>query len=131
MVKTPLTDVDSSTSFIVTFGEGHLRAQAVLSCGLTAPSLEPCVYARFRNGNIIIPKGIFSPRNFTVQWFDKPGSGNVAREEKRDFEYEGFGWHFQGDEVARCVRDGKLESELWGHNKSLVEMEIFDEVCDH
>lgn len=44
------------------------------------------------------------------------------------FEYVGGGWHFQADEVARCVRDGKKESALWGHNKSLLEMEIFDEV---
>ena len=46
----------------------------------------------------------------------------------RSFEYVGKGWHFQADEVARCVRDGKLESELWGHDKSLLEMDIFDEV---
>jgi hypothetical protein len=81
-----------------------------------------------RAGNIVIPSGIYRPQSFTVQWFDKPGSGKVVREETRNYEYVGFGWHFQADEVARCVRDGKLESELWGHNKSLVEMEIFDEV---
>jgi hypothetical protein len=51
-----------------------------------------------------------------------------VREEKRTFKYEGFGWHFQADEVARCVRQGQLESKLWGHDKSIVEMEIFDEV---
>jgi len=61
-----------------------------------------------------------------MQYFDK--SGAVEREEKRVFEYVGKGLHFQADEVARCVRDGKKESELWGHNKSLLEMEIFDEV---
>lgn len=46
----------------------------------------------------------------------------------RTFEYVGKGWHFQADEVARCVRDGKTESEIWGHDKSLLEMDIFDEV---
>jgi hypothetical protein len=128
MLKTPLTGVDASTSFTVAFGAGHLHAHAVLSCNITLPPMEPCVVARFRNGNIIIPSGIFRPTTFVVQWFDKPGSGKVVREEKRSHEYVGFGWHFQADEVARCVRDGKLESELWGHDKSLVEMEIFDEV---
>jgi hypothetical protein len=51
-----------------------------------------------------------------------------VKEETRRFEYVGVGWHFEADEVARCVRDGKAQSELWGHDKSLLEMEIFDEV---
>ena len=53
----------------------------------------------------------------------------MVKEVKRNFEYVGKGWHFQADEVARCVRDGKLESELWSHEKSLLEMDVFDEVC--
>ena len=36
--------------------------------------------------------------------------------------------HFQADEVARCLRDGKLESSVWTHEKSLLEMSVFDEV---
>jgi predicted dehydrogenase len=128
MLKTPLTGVDASTSFTVAFGEGHQQAHGVLTCNITLPAMEPCVHARFRNGNIIIPSGIFRPTSFVVQWFDAPGSGKIAREERRNFEYTGFGWHFQADEVARCVREGKLESDLWGHDKSLVEMEIFDKV---
>jgi hypothetical protein len=46
MIKTPLTGVDSSTSFTVAFGEAH----AVLSCNITLPAMSPCVVARFRNG---------------------------------------------------------------------------------
>lgn len=52
----------------------------------------------------------------------------MVREEKHAFEYVGGGWHFQADEVARCVRDGKKESEVWSHGKVLLEMEIFDTV---
>ena len=127
MLKTPLTGVDSSTSFTLTFS-GGLQAQAILSCSITLPATDPGVTIRYRNGNILIAPPIYSPREFTVQYFDKPGTGKVVREEKRFFEYEGRGWHFQADEVARCVRDGKLESDLWGHEKSLLEMDIFDEV---
>lgn len=50
------------------------------------------------------------------------------KEERRSYEYTGGGWHFQADEVARCLRNGKRESGLWGHDKSLLQMEIFDEV---
>ena len=36
--------------------------------------------------------------------------------------------HFQEDEVDRCVREGKLESDKWKKDKRIMEMEIFDEV---
>jgi hypothetical protein len=32
------------------------------------------------------------------------------------------------DAVARSIRDGKTENELWSLEKSLFEMEVFDEV---
>ena len=54
--------------------------------------------------------------------------GKIEKEERKVFEYVGGGLHFEADEVARCVRDGKKESALWGHEKSLLEMSIFDEV---
>ncbi|KAI5124206.1 hypothetical protein M0805_005056 [Coniferiporia weirii] len=127
MLKTPLTGVDSNTSFSLTFS-GKLQAQAVLTCNITLPATNPGVTIRYRNGTILIAPPIYSPREFTIQYFDKPGSGKVVREEKRFFEYTGNGWHFQADEVARCVRDGKQESALWGHGSSVLEMEIFDEV---
>jgi len=127
MLKTPLTGVDASTSFTLTFSE-TLQAQAILSDSITLPAPNPGVTVRYRNGTILVAPPIFSPRSFTVQYFDKPGSGNVVKEEVKKFEYVGKGWHFQADEVARCVRDGKLESEVWTHAKSLLEMEIFDEV---
>jgi len=127
IVKTPITGVDSSTSWIVTFSE-HLRAQAVLSCSMTIPTATFGATIRYRNGNIVIGTPIFRPQAFTVQYFDKPGSGVVVREETRAFHYVGGGWHYEADEVARCIRDGKLESELWGHEKTIMVMEIFDEV---
>jgi hypothetical protein len=65
-----------------------------------------------------------------VQKFDKPGSDKIAHEETFEFASKlvGGGWHFQADEVARCIREGKLESETWGSDKTLLQMEIFDEV---
>ena len=128
MLKTPITGVDSSTSFTLTYSS-ELRAQAILSCSITLPApTGPCVIIRYRNGNIHVPAPIYCPTSFTVQYFDKPGSGVVVREETRHFKYEGRGMHFQADEVARCLRDGKLESSVWTHEKSLLEMSVFDEV---
>lgn len=127
ILKSPLTGVDSSTSWTLNFTE-HLRAQAILSASITLPATNPGVTIRYRNGNILISSPIYKPGSFTVQYFDKPGSGKVVREEKKTFNFVGGGWHFEADEVARCVRDGKLESEVWGHDKSILLMEVFDEV---
>ncbi len=126
MVTTPITGVDASTSFTVNFTE-HLRAQAVLSCSMTVPTAPFGATIRYKNGNIIVKPPIFRSPSFTVQYYDKPG-GEVVREETKTFKYVGGGWHFEADEVARCLRDGKLESDSWGHEKSIIVMEIFDEV---
>ncbi|KIL00766.1 hypothetical protein PAXRUDRAFT_821347 [Paxillus rubicundulus Ve08.2h10] len=134
MLKTPLTGVDRNTSFTVTFSPtspsatNTLSAQAILSCNLNAASYETGVVLRYERGMITIAAPIYCPQSFTVLYFQEGKSGTVVKEETRKFEYVGSGWHFQADEVGRCVRDGKVESELWGHDKSLVEMDIFDEV---
>lgn len=130
MLKTPLTDVDSSTSFTLNFTE-TLRAQAILSCSITLPPREPGVTIRYEKGNILIASPIYRPPSFTVQYFDKRGSGNVVREETFKFSHTGGGWYYEADEVARCLRDGKIESEIWGHDKSLLLMDVFDEVSSH
>ncbi|KAF8141684.1 hypothetical protein EV363DRAFT_30068 [Boletus edulis] len=134
MLKTPLTGVDRSTSFTVTFSPDSptapntLAAQAVLCCNLNAATSQIGAVIRYERGAITIAAPIYCPKSFTVQYFAEGKSGTVVKEETRKFEYVGVGWHFQTDEVARCIRDGKAQSDLWGHDKSLLEMEIFDEV---
>ena len=132
MLKTPLTNVDMCTVFNLTFdsqsNNSKLAAQASLSCSITLDGIQPGVTIRFERGTILIRSPIYCPKEFTVQYLSKDGA-IVQREEKRVFEYVGGGWHFQADEVVRCVREGKLESKLWGHDKSILEMTIFDEVC--
>jgi len=126
IVKTELTGVDRNTEFALSFPT--LGAQAMLSCSINLPPVQRSATIRFRKGNIIIPAPLPVPREYTVQWFDKPGSGVVHREETVCLTYEGKGMHFQADEVARCVREGKLGSDLWSHDKTVLEMKIFDEV---
>lgn len=127
MLKTPITGVDATTTFVLTFNK-TLQAQAILSCSITLPASQPGGKVRFRNGNIAIHAPLYRPSSFTVEYFDEPGSGNVVNSETKEFNYIGGGWHFQADEVARCIRDGRLESSEWGHDKSLLEMKVFDEV---
>ncbi|KAF9499390.1 NAD(P)-binding protein [Pleurotus eryngii] len=131
MLKTPITGVDASTAFVLTFsppsdGSSSLYAQAILSCSISLNAPDPGVTIRFEKGTIKIAPPIYCPKQFTVQYFG--GNGKLVREETKVFEYVGVGWHFEADEVARCIQAGKLESDLWGHEKSLLEMNIFDEL---
>ncbi|TFK26237.1 NAD(P)-binding protein [Coprinopsis marcescibilis] len=140
MVKTPISGVDSSTGFTLTFDptvssntESSLAAQALLSCSITLDAPTPGVTIRFERGTITIEPPIYCPKTFKVTYLNKgvQQEGAKAASEgsfSKTFEYVGKGWHFQADEVARCISQGKLESNLWGHDKSLLEMEIFDEV---
>ncbi|KAF9069752.1 hypothetical protein BDP27DRAFT_1324912 [Rhodocollybia butyracea] len=126
ILKTPLTGVDCNTSITLNFNQSKLAAQAVLSCSINIDSMNPGVTIRYERGAIKVASPIFVPKSFVVQYFDEKGA--VTKEKERAFEYVGRGMYFQADEVARCIRDAQMESSLWGHDKSLLEMEIFDEV---
>ncbi|KAF8196759.1 NAD(P)-binding protein [Mycena galopus ATCC 62051] len=126
ILKTPLTGVDANTSFTLNFDK--IGAQAVLSCSINAIATNPGVTIRCEKGTIRVAAPIYCSKSFKVEYFDESHNGNVVREEEKKFEYVGHGMHFEADEVARCIREGKSESMLWGHDKSLFEMTVFDEV---
>ncbi|KAH8832257.1 hypothetical protein DL96DRAFT_1581480 [Flagelloscypha sp. PMI_526] len=125
MVLTPDTGVDITTSWSITFPA--IPAQAQLSTSMNLNRHEAGVVVRFEKAVINISPDIYCPKSYTVKYYEK-GKKEPAKEVTKRFEYVGGGWHWQLDEVARSVRDGKLESDLWGHDKSLVEMQIFDEL---
>ena len=122
MLKTPLTGVDANTSFTLTFPS----AQAILSTSINITSPPIGCTIRYERGSITVAPPISCPKKFTVQYHDS--AHKVIREETRTFDYVGGGLHFQADEVARCVRDGKRESGVWSHEKTLLEMEVFDHI---
>ena len=131
IIKTRQTGVDMNTSFALSFPT--IPAQARLSCAMNLPGRSPAVLIRFRAGTIEIPGPPYAPKSYTVRYFDKNNEDKVIKEETHDVDWVGGGWHWQADEVARCIKDGKLESSLWGHDKTTLEMTIFDEVrvCLH
>ncbi len=45
-----------------------------------------------------------------------------------EVEIPGKGMFWEADEAARCLRDGRLESEGLGWEESVVIMEVMDEV---
>lgn len=125
MLKTPLTGVDAITSWSLTFSKLH--AQAILSTSIISPGVKPAVAIRFRRGNILVAYPPYAPKEYTIQWYDEEGS-KIIKEETKKVAWEGGGWHFQADEVAKCIRDGKIESDIWTLEKSMTIMKIFDEV---
>ncbi|KAF8631866.1 hypothetical protein AX15_002136 [Amanita polypyramis BW_CC] len=126
ILKTPLTDVDSNTSFTLTWSSPNFSAQAILSCSINAYPHRTGAIINLERGTIKIPSPLYCPKEFTVEYYGS--NGKPVKEERKFYEYAGGGWHFQADEVARCLRDGGKESSLWGHEKSLLQMEIFDQV---
>ena len=54
--------------------------------------------------------------------------GRNTRVEEFDCPIPGQGMFWEADECARCVRDGKGESEGMGWEESVVVMETMDEV---
>lgn len=133
MVKTPLTGVDANTSFILSFAPDSksgstLSAQAILSTSINLSSHDPGVTIRYEHGTITVSSPIYAPRKLSVTYSKPKGQEGEPETKIVEVQWAGGGWHFQADEVARCVRDGKLESEDWGWDKSLLEMRIFDEV---
>jgi predicted dehydrogenase len=125
-VKNARTGVDQNTSFALDFP--RIPAQALLSCSINVPAREVGVFVRFRKGTIVIDPPIYCPRAYKVVRFEKEGSDADKKEERVEFKWEGRGMHFEADEVGRCVRDGKLASTVWTHDKTTLEMKIFDEV---
>jgi len=72
-------------------------------------------------GKIHVAAPIFSPRRLTMTI---PGEG----EDVQDFPFEGSGYRFQAAEVARCLHDGRLESEVMSLAETLQIMTTLDRI---
>lgn len=57
-----------------------------------------------------------------------PGETSDLKYAEKNIDIEGRGMYWEADECARCIRDGKLESEDLSLQESLVMMEVMDEV---
>lgn len=91
MLKTPLTGVDCLTSFVLNFTSSNFGAsggaQATLSCGINAESVEPGATIRYERGVIKVATSLPVPKSFDVLLYDK--DKKVVREETKEFEYIG------------------------------------------
>jgi predicted dehydrogenase len=117
LIDPAFTGVDGQTSMLFGYASG---AQAVLTCTLfaTSPTRGGIVGTDAR---IEIEGDFYAPTSFSL----------ISRSgERTDFDapHEGRGlWH-EADEVARCLREGLLESPLMPLDESVSIMETMDAV---
>jgi predicted dehydrogenase len=117
LVDPAFTGVDGQTSMIFGYAGG---AQAVLTCTLSAKSPTRAAIVG-TEARIEIDGDFYTPTSFTLI----RRSGEHTRYEAS---HEGRGLRHQADEVARCLREGLLESPLMPLDESISIMQTMDAV---
>jgi predicted dehydrogenase len=111
------TGVDGQTSILLGYAGG---AQAAITC--TSAAVSPTRAAVVgTEARIEIERRWYGPAPFTLI----PRTGEPTRFEPR---LDGHGLRLEADEVARCLREGLLESPLMPLDESVSIMETMDAV---
>ena len=138
------TGADEKTSILLTFpsapGGKHVAHGIALTNFRVATdpdghySSGPAIRIQGTRGEIQVSGPAFRPTHYRYIPVEddrdpqkiKPGKN--ARVQEHDFPIPGQGMFWEADECARCLRDGRLESEGMGWEESIVIMELMDEV---
>ncbi|KAL2218322.1 hypothetical protein M432DRAFT_427920 [Thermoascus aurantiacus ATCC 26904] len=136
-----LTGADEATTILLTFptttpsNKPNLQSQAVAMTHLriaTDPdeknSARPAIRIQGTKGEIQVDGPAFRPERYRVIPRKQPGEdAPPVKEVECPFPGNGKGMYWEADEAARCVRDGKLESEGLPWEESIAIMEVMDE----
>jgi predicted dehydrogenase len=139
MTKYPLTGADEATTTLLAFphstpsnsiGSSHAVAMTHLRIASdpdNANSARPAIRIQGTKGELQVDGPAFRPPRY--RFIPKLKDGEKGGEVKDvEFEIPGGGMFWEADEAARCLRDGKLESEGLPLEESVVIMEVMDEV---
>jgi predicted dehydrogenase len=119
-LATPAPDGgDETTSMVFGYASG---AQALLTCTLSgkSPTRGAIVGSDAR---IEIDGDFYRPSSFSL-------ISRTGEETRFDVPHEGWGLRHQADEVARCLREGLLESPVMPLDESISIMQTMDAVRD-
>jgi predicted dehydrogenase len=117
LIEPAFTGVDGQTSMLFGYASG---AQAVLTCTSLAKSPTRAAIVG-TEARIEIDGDFYAPSTFTLI----PRTGESSRYDEPD---RGHGlWH-EAEEVARCLREGLLESPLMPLEESISIMQTMDAV---
>lgn len=134
-----LTGADEATTILLSFptstpsnGAHPGQSQAIAMTHLrvsTDPdernTARPAIRIQGTKGEIQVDGPAFRPVRYRV--IPKGKEGHV-REVEVAIPGDGKGMFWEADEVARCLRDGRLESESLPWEESIAIMEVMDEV---
>jgi len=119
--KATFTDLGVENSINIIFGFNDGRTAAVLSSFKAAAGIGCTLYGE--NGNLSFSRGRDMSQRLTLA---------VNGKTPVDFSFtpEGMGYHFEAEEVMKCIEQGKIESPVVPHSYSLQLMSILDKVRD-
>lgn len=134
-----LTGADESTTILLNFPTStpsngphpqQSHGVAMTSMRVSADpdgkgSAGPSIRIQGTKGEIQVRGPSFRPEGYRI--VPQDGAGEI-RDVECPFPGKGHGMYWEADEVARCLRDGKLESAGLPWEESIVIMEVMDEV---
>uniref|UniRef100_A0A060TBT2 D-xylose 1-dehydrogenase (NADP(+), D-xylono-1,5-lactone-forming) n=1 Tax=Blastobotrys adeninivorans TaxID=409370 RepID=A0A060TBT2_BLAAD len=122
IVKNSRTGVDETTSMLLTFPGSGVSAIATTSMVVETLPQDTC-RIEGEKGTVTIVGPSFRPEAFVVTYND-----NRDKPEKHSFDMPGRGMFYEADEVARCLRDGRKESESMTLDETILIMGTMDAV---
>jgi predicted dehydrogenase len=111
------TGVDEEAAMVLSYASGQL---AVLSTAISEDTAQEAVLSGTQ-GRIRIQRPWWLPTMMTVSREGQP-------DEVLEFPLTGNGYQFEAAEVMRCLRAGKLESDLMPLDESLSIMKTLDAI---
>ncbi|KXH28856.1 NADP:D-xylose dehydrogenase [Colletotrichum simmondsii] len=130
------TGVDESATIILHFPEHGTVGIATSSLRVaTDPgnSRNPAIRIQGSHGEIQVEDPAYKPQCFKIITTSETGADEKVDEcpQPQDSERSwGNGTFWEADEAARCIRDGKLESDTMPWSESILIMEIMDKVLE-
>lgn len=109
------TGVDEQSAMIFKYDNGKM-ALGYASFKVESPK-EATILGN--KGYIRIHSPFFCPSSFTVVL-------NGKAPQTYHFPYKGNGWNYEAEEAMKCLREGRLESEVVPHTESLSLMRTMD-----
>lgn len=134
------TGADESTSILLHFPAHRSQGIALTSLRVASDvdglgTSGPAIRIQGSLGEIQVLGPAYRPTGYRLVLKNKDGNGKPAVVEEEEFpvpkdperENWGQGMFWEADECARCLRDGKKESETLPWSESVVIMEVMEE----
>ncbi|CAK9781188.1 NAD(P)-binding protein [Cutaneotrichosporon oleaginosum] len=120
--------VDAASTWVVSWKD---FADATLVTDMTASGFnDACAVITCEEADVALAYPPWRPERFTIVPHASFEPGSIKERETNEFPATkaGGGMHYEADEVARCIRDGKTESERMPLAESRITQRWLDDV---